>query len=81
MKKIHARLLSLMSFLDLTSNKSLIKLRAYVVEAIELFRIVTANLETYKDKLGEVVVLFYKFLKQAYAIVQFYYEKKNKKER
>jgi hypothetical protein len=80
MKKIHARLLSLMSFLELTTNKSLIKLRAYVVEALELFRIVTSNLDTYKDKIGEIIVIFYKFLRLSYVIVQAFYEKENRKE-
>lgn len=80
MKKIHARLLSLMSFLELTTNKSLIKLRAYVIEALELFRIVTSNLDTYKDKIGEIIIIFYKFLRLSYTIVQAFYEKENRKE-
>lgn len=78
MKKIHIRLLSLMSFLEQASNKSLIKLRAFVIEALELFTIVTNNIDTYKDKLGEIIVTFYKFLSLAFSMVQAYYEKENR---
>jgi len=76
LKKIYSRLVSIESYLSTTSSVTLLKLRDYVSEAISLFEILTSNLESFKDKIDEIIVVFYEFLDIVYTLLDSYYKSK-----
>jgi len=76
LKKIYSRLVSIESYLSTTSSVTLLKLRDYVSKAISLFEILTSNLESFKDKIDEIIVVFYKFLDVVYTLLDSYYKSK-----
>lgn len=73
LKKIYAKLMSVDSFLSTSSDPELLKLRNYVTKACELFETLAANLDSFKPKIDETIVLFYKFLDEIYSILNKYY--------
>lgn len=82
LKKIFSRLLALQNFLSSSVDQGLTVLRDYVLKAIELFRTVIDNLASYKDKIDDIIVLFYSFIERAYEVLKEYYkikEEQNKK--
>jgi len=74
LKKIYSRMISLEKYLTDSTEPHLIELRGYVSNALDLFRTVTKNFESYKDKSDDIVVTFYKFIKEAYTILKKYYK-------
>jgi hypothetical protein len=79
MKKIYSRLTTIESFLADTTDQELIEMRNVVGQSIEFFDIVTSNLQSYKDKIDTIIILFYDFLDQTYSLLADYF--KEKKER
>jgi len=80
LKKIYARLVSVESYLATSSDVNLLKLRNYVSQSIELFSVIIANVDSYKDKVDEIIVKYYEFLDLIYIILSQYYDKKEKEE-
>lgn len=78
LKKIYARLTSIESYLGNESDQELLQIRNYVSQGIELFEIVSANFNSYKDRLNEIIVMYYKFLLEVYNSVKTYYGKEKK---
>lgn len=78
LKKIYARLTSIESYLGNESDQELLEIRNYVSQSIELFEIVSSNFNSYKDRLNEVIVMYYKFLLEVYSSVKSYYAKQKK---
>jgi len=81
LKKIYSRLISIESFLDDASDSRLLKLRNYISASIELFQTLINNVEAYKDKIDELIVLFYKFLLVVYTLLSKYYKQENKEDK
>jgi hypothetical protein len=79
LKKIFSRLLALQNFLASSADQGLSVLRDYVLKAIELFRTVIDNLSSYKEKIDDIIVLFYDFIERAYAVLRDYYKNKDEK--
>lgn len=79
LKKIYARLTSIESYLAHESDSELLKIRTVISQAIELFEIISANFDSYKEKLDEIIVLYYKFLTEVYNTVRDHYKKHFKK--
>lgn len=75
LKKIYSRLTSIESYLGNESDQELLEIRNYVSKGIELFEIISANFNSYKDKLDEIIVTYYKFLMEVYDTVKKYYSK------
>lgn len=75
LKKLYSRLVSLEKYLTDISEPHLVELRGYVSNAVDLFRTVTTNFDSYKEKLDDIIVTFYKFLQEAYMILKKYYKK------
>jgi len=73
LKKIHSRLVSIQSYLSMTTDVQLIKLRNYVSQALDLFRTLISNVDLYKEKVDAIVIMFYKFVDEIYAILSKYY--------
>lgn len=80
LKKIYARLTSVESYLSLTSDTILLKLRNSVSQAISLFETLISNINTYKDDLDKIIIMFYKFLDMVYALLTQYYNNKKEEE-
>lgn len=80
LKKIYSRLTSLEGYLANESDPKLLNIRSTVSQAIELFEIISANFDAYKEKLDEIIVIYYKFLKEIYDTVKSIYKKQYKKD-
>jgi len=75
LKKIYTRLTSIESYLGNESDQELLEIRNYVSQGIELFEIVSANFNSYKDRLNEIIVMYYKFILEVYSSVKNFYSK------
>lgn len=77
LKKIYSRLVSMQSYLSGTTDPNLIKLRNYVSGTMDLFRTLISNVALYKDRMDEIIVVFYKVVDNVYAILSKYYKDKD----
>ena len=78
LKKIYSRLTSIESYLANESNLELLEIRNYVSQGIELFEIVSSNFDSYKGKMNEIIVMYYKFILEVYNSVKTFYGKQKK---
>ena len=76
LKKIYTRLTSIESYLSSEADPELTELRKYVSQSIELFEILASNIESYKDKMDDIIISYYKFLKEIYFDIRSYYKSK-----
>lgn len=77
LKKIYSRLVSMQSYLAGTTDVNLIKLRNYVSQTMDLFRTLISNIALYKDRLDEIIIVFYKVVDNVYVILSKYYKDKD----
>ena len=83
LKKIYTRLTTIESYLSESSEPELLRMRLLVSKSIELFEILASNIPVYKppkapkERLDEIIVMYYKFLKQVYESVAKYYKSQN----
>lgn len=78
LKKIYARLTSIESYLGNESSPELLEIRNLVSKAIELFEVVSSNFDSYKDRLDEIIITYYKFIMEVYKEVENYFRKEAK---
>lgn len=76
LKKIYARLLAIDDHLNLIYEPKLEPVRELVDECIDLFYLVIWNHKSYKDKIDDIIVAFYKFLDSIYSLLREYYKKR-----
>ena len=74
LKKIYARLTSVESYLSDASEPALLKLRSLVSQSIEMFEILASNIDQYKEKMDDIIVMYYKFLEGVFDILKKYYK-------
>lgn len=74
LKKIHSRLVSIQSYLSTSTDVELIKLKNNIAEALELFRTMISNVSLFKDRLDQIIIMYYKFLDRVYSILSKYYK-------
>lgn len=85
LKKIYTRLTTIESYLADSSDTDLLRVRLLVSKSIELFEILSSNIPSYqppkapKERIDEIIVMYYKFLKQVYESVAKYYKDKQSK--
>jgi hypothetical protein len=77
LKKIYSRLVSMQSYLAGTTDPNLIKLNHYVSSSMDLFRTLISNIALYKDRLDEIIVVFYRVVDNVYSILSKYYKDKD----
>ena len=77
LKKIYSRLTSIESYLASEADPELTDIRKYVSQSIELFEIVASNIDAYKEKMDEIIISYYKFLKEIYYKIRDYYKDKS----
>jgi hypothetical protein len=73
MKKIYARLISMNEYLADERSPRIVKTKISIAKAIDLFAIIGANPESYKEKIDDIIVSYYKFLEAAYRKVKAFY--------
>jgi len=78
LKKIYSRLTSLESYLTTETAPVLSKLRSFVSKAIEMFEIIVSNFSSFSDRIDEIIIIYYKFLKRIYLVVRNYYKQQTK---
>ncbi len=78
LKKIYTRLTAIESYLGNESAQNLTEIRTYVSQAIELFEVISANFDSYKDKLDEIIIIYYQFILEVYNEVRDYFKKETK---
>ena len=78
LKKIYARLTAIESYLGNESDPELLEVRKYVSQGIELFEVISSNFDSFKGKVDEIIIMYYKFLKEAYETVRDFYKKISK---
>ena len=76
MNKIYYFLKSMDNLLLRITTDDIIKLRNLVSKTIELFELVVDNLQSYKDQIDDIIVMFYKFLTRLTAVVEKYFNEK-----
>lgn len=77
LRKIYTRLTSIESYLSAEADPELSKMRKYVSQSIELFEILASNIDSYKEKMDDIIISYYKFLKEVYDQIRSYYKEKN----
>lgn len=80
LKKIYSRLLSINQHLAESTDGLLLKLRLIIGQSIEVFEVMIANIDLFKDKVDDIIVLYYEFLERVYGILKKYYEVKRKED-
>ena len=78
LKKIYSRLTSIESYLSDSSDLTLLQLRNYVSQAIELFEILIANIKSFMVNIDEIIIIYYKFIEIIYGLLNKYYEERDK---
>ena len=73
LKKIYSRLTSIESYLSNDASQEMANIRNFVSQAIELFEVISANFDSYRDKLDEIIIMYYKFILVVYNAVKNYY--------
>jgi hypothetical protein len=79
MKKIYARLISMNEYLSDERSPRIMKTKISIAKAIDLFAVIGANPESYKDKIDDIIVSYYKFLEVAYQKVRAFYKAEAKR--
>jgi len=78
LKKIFSRLTSIESYLSDSSDLTLLKLRNYVSQAIEMFEILISNIDSFKDNIDEIILIYYKFIEKVYGLIDKHYKNQEK---
>lgn len=76
LNKIYYRLLAISKILKNSSDSNLIMLREKVSEVLTIFKLVIDNLASYKDKIDDIIIMYYKFINKVLERVEKYYKKK-----
>ncbi len=79
MKKIYARLVSMNQYLADEQDQRIMKTKQSIAKAIDLFAVIGANPDSYKEKIDEIIVGYYKFLEAAYKRVRSFYKTESQK--
>jgi hypothetical protein len=74
MKKIYARLISMNEYLSDEMSPKIMKTKTNIAKAIDLFAVIGANPDSYKDRIDEIIIGYYKFLEAAYRRVKAFYK-------
>ncbi len=74
LKKIYSRLSSVETYLSRATDQSILELRRYVAQSIDLFEVVISNYDQFKDRVDDIIVQFYEFLNVVYGSLRKYYK-------
>lgn len=74
LKKIYTRLSALENMLQDVTETEMIELRNLISKTIDIFKTLSSNFDIYKDKLDDIIIIFYKFLDISYKKVRDYFK-------
>lgn len=74
LKKIYTRLSALENMLQDVTETEMIELRNLIAKTIDIFKTMSSNFDIYKDKLDDIIIIFYKFLDISYKKVRDYFK-------
>lgn len=74
LKKIYTRLSALENTLQNVTDTEMIEIRNLISKATDLFKTLASNFEVYKDRLDDIIIIFYKFLDISYKKVRDYFK-------
>jgi hypothetical protein len=80
LKKIYSRLISIDKHLAESTDSTLLKLRQIVGQSIEVFEVMIANIDLFKEQVDDIIVLYYEFLERIYGLLKKYYSLKKKED-
>jgi len=80
LKKIFSRLTSIEAYLSDSSDLTLLKLRNYVSQALEMFEILINNIDSFKDQIDDIIIMYYKFIEMVYVLLNKYYVDQEKED-
>jgi len=78
LKKIYIRLITMKEYLSDSMDEELIILRNYVRDALEIFETLMSNINSFKNKIDEIIVNYYKFLVVVYGLMRDFYRRERK---
>ncbi len=74
LKKIYTRLTALENMLQDVTDEEMMELRNLISKTIDLFKTLSSNFDIYKDRLDDIIIIFYKFLDISYKKVRNYFK-------
>ena len=75
LKKLYARLLSILQFLQSSAETSLVELAQQVEQSVDLFELLVDNLDKYIDNIDEIIIALYKYVSGLYTFIRDYFKK------
>lgn len=78
LKKIYTRLTTIELYLSNESDPELLKIQKSVHQAIKLFEVISANFESYMERIDKIIIMYYKFIDEVYKKVKQHYIKQNR---
>jgi len=76
LKQLYYKLLALNNILEKYNDKELYKFKNTIRKSLELFQIVSGNIEKYRDKIDIIITDYYHFVEKASSQFKIYLEKK-----
>ena len=77
-KQIHFRLIAIRNHLEIFVEKEFDDVKKILTKAITLFELVVNNYNKYEDKIDDIIILYYTFIKDIYDITKKKYKKYTK---
>ena len=80
LKRVFSKLMALSNLLDTYSDVEFEEVSKQVLDALDLFNVISLNLDKFVDKIDNIIVEFYKFITSATAETERLVEKKSRME-
>jgi len=69
-KHLYHRMLSIRNHLEIFVEEEFDDIKAYLSKGIELFELVIDNYAKYEDKIDDIILLYYEFIKNIYEVTK-----------
>lgn len=73
-KQLYFKLKGLSKLLEENNDVRLLPLKNKVLKSIDMFQLVINNYETYKEKIDQLIIIFYRFIERTTKILNKYFE-------
>jgi hypothetical protein len=81
LKQIHYRLLAVRNHLEIFVEEEFDEVKNSLTKAIELFEVVIDNYTKYRDRIDEIIIMYYQFIKNVYELTKKKYRKYTNKKK
>jgi len=75
LKQIHYRLIAVRNHLEIFVEEEFDEVKNTLTKAINLFDLVIDNYDKYKEKIDEIIIMYYKFIQDVYELTKKKYRK------